>query len=343
MRKKKKKQGLGWSPIRFKSTWRDYRYGEKRKPTLPQIFTGKHRENAVQGVLIHLRDWRMTPFEHEGESRAGVRSALCLSGHSWAASDAEAASLVAEGLHRLGAKRPDWDEGQWHYALPRENCARCMGPISEEDQALGFRFCSDICAQATRVTWFDQIPPNHEMRVTAYWQVAIANAPVFTCKECGKKFKVKMGPKEIEANPPKYCSYRCHDDARRLPMRNCLWCQKPFKPAGDSKRCCSLACSTQIGKRTRQRAYPDVTCPICHSIFRKRSPLGKYCSAACKSVADNAARKLPERTGYCEECGGAFIRKRSDRRWCSISCRSKTKWRQEKEARASAFFCEAAE
>lgn len=305
-----------WGPLRFKATWKQYRYGSAKKVSLAPIFKGERRESAVQGVLTSLRDWRFSQFEHEGSTRAGVRQALCLDGHGWDRSDAEAISLVKEGLHRLGAKRPDWEEGQWHYSVPRENCARCGGDIDIEDQARGFRYCSAMCAKAYRQHLSDQVPWDHELRRQGYWQIVVSNAPVKTCPTCARKFK--------SANPNAvYCSPECLGILqRRLEDRPCKWCKTPFRPKGNSKIYCSMACRDASRVSMWKQKAPTICCPSCNSIFRPASPRTIFCSPACFMIGKNARRRMPQRVreASCETCCRPFMRERSDKRYCSTAC-----------------------
>ena len=110
------------------ASWTEYRYGSDQKVSLAQIFKGEKREAAVGGVLMHLRDWRFSPFEREGECRAGVRSALCLEGHSWHRSDAEAASLV-DALRRGRTAEVATPAGR--YELPLSGSAKALDTLAQ--------------------------------------------------------------------------------------------------------------------------------------------------------------------------------------------------------------------
>lgn len=287
-----------WSPIRFKSTWREYRYGSNKKPvTLAPIFKGKSRDNAIDGILTVLRDWRQSPFEHEGSTRAGVRSALCLAGYGWQRADNEAAALVSTALHLIGAKRPSWDEGQWQYTHPRENCYRCNRPIDDEDQARGFRYCSDVCARATRQHFSDELPWDHELRRMAYWQIVISQAPVKTCPTCDRKFKSAV-------KDAVYCSPECQRLGQRtLADKPCKWCGELFRPKDNTKVYCSMSCRDAHRVDRWRKELPEKTCPVCMSIFRPGMPRAVYCSDRCRKNAKNARRrKPPEDPGvfFCE-------------------------------------------
>lgn len=335
-----------WSPMRFHSTWREYRYGSKKKPvTLAPIFRGKHREHAIEGILTRLRDWRQSPFEHEGPARAGVRSALCLAGHGWERADLEAASLVADGLKRIGARRPSWDEGQWQYANPRETCYRCGGAIDEYDQGRGYRYCSDLCARATRQHFSDELPYDHELMRRGYWQLVISNSPAYDCEQCGRRFKSWRKDEQT----PRYCSQKCAGQARLKPEQPCAWCQTMFRPQSERVTCCSRECGNRMAYARRQERAPEKTCPHCKSIFRPRAANAVFCSKPCQRAADFRRKNPPKppRVAVCIVCQSTFEAQKHNAQLCSPECSQERKkemarqrWRAK---RGSAFFCEAAE
>lgn len=291
-----KKQGR-WSPLRFKSVWPEYRYGSGKKVSLAPVFKGERRESAIQGVLTQLRDWRLSPFEYEGTTRAGVRQVLCLDGYGWDRSDAEALSLVKEGLRRIGAHRPDWEEGQWHYSVPRENCARCGCDIDLDDQARGFRYCSDVCAKAYRQHICDQVPWDHELRRKGYWQIIISASPVKTCLTCERKFK-SASPDAV------YCSPECLGvRQRKLADKPCKWCNEMFRPKDSTKVYCSMKCRDASRVDKWKREATPVACPSCFGMFRPNSPKAIYCKPACFMVAKNAKR----RQAYALRCDGVHV------------------------------------
>lgn len=328
-----------WSPIRFKSNWKEYRHGSKPKPKFDRIFARDQREAAVQGVVIHLKSWRQSPFEREGECRAGIRQTLCLRGHSWEESDLEAASLVAEGLRRIGAQRPDWDEGQWHYSVPRENCARCGGEIDEADQAKGFRYCSDLCAKAFRVHVADQVPWDHELRRKGYWQIMTANSPARTCPTCEKVFK---SPNHDQ----KFCSPSCLPILQKtLEPKPCKWCKSVFQPVQHTRVYCSMQCRDASRVYEYRQEAPERSCEKCSAVFRPSSPMTLFCSPRCYKDSRNERRRKPDReqTVDCEMCGTSFTRRRSDHRYCSGACGAKASDIRLGKVKRPGLFCEAAE
>ena len=94
----------------------------------PQASRRKRRARAtprlVESCAAILGRWRSSAFEFEASCRHGLRSGFCLAGESWARADVMAAEIVRESLHRIGARRPTWEEGQPEYtqqALRRSN------------------------------------------------------------------------------------------------------------------------------------------------------------------------------------------------------------------------------
>lgn len=62
-----------------------------------------------------------------------------------------AASIVAEAMLRIGAKRPTYQEGQPEYShegagamIERTRCVRCHSPLPEGHT----KFCGDLCCSA---------------------------------------------------------------------------------------------------------------------------------------------------------------------------------------------------
>lgn len=317
---------------RWSSGYREYRYGEMHSgsqvyglksritlvgPRPKSIFRGEKRKHVVAEAMNVMRDWRLSPFEHEGSTRAGMRSCLCLDGHDWYRADDAAADIVKECLHRLGAERPSYLKGQREYTIPREFCRCCMGPLDDEALASSQSFCCEECAISVRTRdtdLYERLMMNSRNRASRIKANADAAPRRCSHAECGRPYK--------SADPDQtFCSKECANKSRRtLSVRNCLWCQKSFQPRGDSKHCCSRDCATKHGARTRAQTLPEVSCPICMSVFRKRTPGGIYCSPACKTMADNRSRRQPVRYAECAVCSRSFQQKRSDAIYCGGSC-----------------------
>lgn len=270
----------------FKSThglyagYADYRYGTKKKISLAPIWTGDKRKHRVNLAMDMLRDWRLSPFEKEGSTRAGIRSALCLNGHGWHRSDATAADVIAEALYLLGAERPTWDQGQPEYTAGRDNCMRCRGPIPP-DLIVGERtrgFCSIECARAAMT--------EKRLRVmrgdTAAYQDAMdtirrAEQKPIKCESCGKTFRPLFPD-------GKYCSRKCtHDAQRMVTERDCLNCGRAFTPTtiyNGRGLFCSVACKTGYGHISRF----EKKCVICGTAFVAKLERAECCSHPCTQL-----------------------------------------------------------
>jgi hypothetical protein len=100
-----------------------------------------------------LRHGSPTLFALESATRTGLRIAFIYQSASWAAADELAARIVRNALAMLGAKRPDWYQGQPEYTqfgvlrILRENCIRCGRRLDDEKVGLAL-FCSDLCRAA---------------------------------------------------------------------------------------------------------------------------------------------------------------------------------------------------
>lgn len=264
------------------SGFSEYRYSaplaRKHKP----IFKGEKRDHIVSRAMDALRDWRFSPFEHEGSVRAGVRSGLCLQGYDWHRSDAEAEAIVTRALSLLGAQRPTWEQGQPEYLEPRENCRGCGTPLDEEQIASRLPFCSVQCARAARQRWgFDQRRREDDRYNEVTEAILKLAAPTRKCPQCSKKFrshKVRSGGVEQV-----YCSLECtHESKRTIDERSCLECGVSFRPDNNKNagRYCSHACAyAGKGKREVPR-----TCVCCGTEFIAATKGALYCSSACTSV-----------------------------------------------------------
>lgn len=281
-----------WPRQHFYAEYARFRYGPKKKPqpSLPKLFTGERRENAIDGVTATLEQFRLSKFEHEADCRNGIRTTLCLRGHSWDVADATAADVVKEALRRMGAERPSWEEGQWHYAIPRENCLRCGNPINDDDIARGFRHCSPMCARAHKVDLYGKLKWDSELRLAAYWQAYIGGGPTFTCEHCGNGFKSRLW--NNKKKKPRFCSPKCRTDGLTVPPKPCEWCGTLFKSDKRKARCCSQRCSQRLRvKEYRESLTPEKTCPVCQSAFRPKHDRSIYCSEVCHRLESNARRR----------------------------------------------------
>lgn len=224
----------------------EYRDGLAKPVTLAgqskprPILNRERREHFLDIVTNHLRSGRLTPFEHEGACRHGVRSKLVLEGYAWRRSEAQAADLVSSALHILGAVRPDFIEGQRSYTVPRENCKWCSVDLDEETIAAGQPYCSDLCRRRAYVF----------RAFEAGGKKFIPRTDPKFCLECNKEFHPK--DRRVE-----YCSKSCaargrhREFAAKHEMRNCQACGTHFQPSSVVDRFCSRRC----GNTFRAKIY----------------------------------------------------------------------------------------
>ncbi|MEF2074347.1 hypothetical protein [Consotaella aegiceratis] len=222
----------------------EYRYGSPRPVTLPKIFRGNAREHVLDVVVDEMRDWRLTPFETEGEMTHSLRSNLCLVGHGYARSDQEARSIVGEALLHLGAERPTWEQGQPGYIDPRENCVQCGKPLDPIGNGKGYRFCSEVCAKAA-VERRDFERRDERDRLYAAAQRVIK--------------KTKTRP------------------------RTCAWCGEAFHPVREASKqeCCSFSCSAALKRARNPPPVFTVECTFCGNEFDTVQPKAMFCCKAC--------------------------------------------------------------
>lgn len=235
--------------------WSEYRYGKTRKPvTLPRIYSGAQKDHIVSSVMDTMREWRLSPFENEAACVIGIRSALCLHGFSWAASDFEATAVVAEGLRLLGAKRPTWEQGQPEYSVASENCRSCAGALPDRapDGARARHFCSADCARF--------FLSNRQQKHSRIHDAVRASAHVLVY-------------------------------SAKISARECAHCEKVFKPNSETKqqKYCSPSCYRQGSKR----ALPTIeaVCRVCSTAFRAKTAWAVCCSEACKRTDENRQKR----------------------------------------------------
>lgn len=324
--------------------WKTYRYGSSAPVTLPRIFTGEARRHMVDKVLDVLRDWRQSPFEHEGPTRAGIRAGLCLEGHGWQQADNEAEALVAESLHRMGAKRPNWEEGQPWHTIGRDNCMNCRGPLDDEDIANHRRFCCDECATAARRS--NEQLFQRAMRLSyhsAYYVATKEALPEKDCEWCGILYK----PAQLEQ---RFCSKSCAQNVvwgdRKVKPKPCLHCGNLFKGVQVEQKFCSNACRVgYVAEHGSLARLPEQHCGYCKAIFRPKNAGAKYCSRDCAlqvryaaQRAATAAKKVPKPCGWC---GQEFQPNSARAMFCCKDCNDKAQKAKKKARReASTFTCE---
>ncbi|WP_139816221.1 hypothetical protein [Planktotalea arctica] len=96
-------------------------------------------------------------FGLEGVMRASLRADLCLRGWRWLDADQAARDIVSGAHSLLGAKRPDWYEGQPEYVIAegvlieRTRCKRCHKKLPENH----YKFCGDVCRKSYHSVLFN--------------------------------------------------------------------------------------------------------------------------------------------------------------------------------------------
>lgn len=271
--------------------WDEYRNGARPVSVAP-VFNSDKRKHVVDRMLDIMRDWRETPFETEGPLRAALRSALCLEGHGWPRSDAEAASVVAQCLSILGAKRPDWEEGQREYTVSPDQCSRCQGPIPTEFliSQRKTRFCSDVCARAALADRDFRIRHHSDQAYAAAHDViARSRNPPKPCRQCGRPFRTRHA-----TNASLYCSPVCSGLASRVAptVRQCVQCGKAFELKNGDEAFCSRECYWKADR-------PKITaeCIWCHRAFEAKGKKAKFCGNTCSTYYYNMklGRAIPRR------------------------------------------------
>lgn len=173
------------------------------------------REAIIDLLARMMRRAEPTPFAIEGPARAAIRARLCESGWKWGQADAAADEAVQAALSRVGAKRPDWKQGQPGWTedgvipIAREQCARCARPVPDDR----LKFCGPVCAQAAKVDRNRQRDKEELYVKEKIYRAAWAEKQQpRSCKICGTEFK----PKRLR---DWCCSPACGADAKRLARR----------------------------------------------------------------------------------------------------------------------------
>ncbi|PWB82665.1 MAG: hypothetical protein C3F11_10750 [Methylocystaceae bacterium] len=175
----------------------------------------RHRREAIVDALAAMmREAELTPFAIEGPGRAAIRARLCMFGWRWGQADAAADEAVQAALARVGAKRPDWKQGQPEWTQDgvtpqtRERCARCAKPLPIDDDAHWRKFCGPVCAQAAKVDRNRRRDKDERYAKEKIYRLAWAEKQQpRACKLCGTIFKPKR-------NNDYYCSRDCGDQSR---------------------------------------------------------------------------------------------------------------------------------
>ncbi|SKA28510.1 hypothetical protein [Consotaella salsifontis] len=181
------------------------------QPAPPRRLNKDRRRALIDKLTEIMQAAEPTPFAAEGPCRTGVRQSLCLQGWQWAYADAAAIDVVSAALSIVGAKRPNWYEGQPEWTQPgalpilRERCARCGKPLPEENRL----WCSDVCAHAAKMDrqrqrWGEEAYSQWKANKAAW----IERQPARRCEGCGGMFKPKR-------KQQRFCCYVCAANDRR--------------------------------------------------------------------------------------------------------------------------------
>lgn len=301
--------------------------GKKRKKKAEQraILQGEARRALIHEVIDTMKAWSFSHFEHEATCRHGLRASLCLQGHDWHLSDNEAIGIVQEALRAMGAQRPSWMEGQWAYTVGRDQCVRCGGPIDDEGQGRGHRFCSNVCAKGSMVERAaNEVYTRDRVYIWAQQMIWLSRRKAKPCAQCGTMFK-SLNPKVV------YCSPRCvrHSAGGLLEDRQCLWCGETFHPRDHSMECCSKPCASKHRHREWKQQAEERSCTVCRSVFRPKTSSSIYCSPVCARTARNTQTRQQraevtqarlQEVKECVWCGSPFSGRGPTAQCCSKNC-----------------------
>lgn len=275
-------RGDNWYVNGTRSGYYEYRhrYGAPKAPApLPKVIRDKkRRDHIINGIMDELRDWRSSPFENEGVVHASIRSALCLQGHSWRASDAEATSLVHAAFVKMGVQRPSYEQGQHEYSDANSVCSWCYTQIPED--MLGIkrvvRFCSDHCAKVAYVNReYGQTLKYNNIAQSAYKLIAQVRQTARECAQCGDPFYPR-----VDQKTRMYCSIRCLGDSQKtITPKPCKQCGEIFRPTQNQIKYCSKPCYHAALR------LPPVECAECGKPFHKKKKSQTLCSAVCAGLA----------------------------------------------------------
>lgn len=310
--------------------YREWRYGGQKTRQLhaARIYAGDARQHLVNQVLDVLRDWRLSPLEHEASCRYGLRRALVMQGHPWPDADREARLLVEEGFRTLGVKRPTWDQGQREYVIPKDYCNQCGCPLDEEQRDRGQRFCSAMCAKSAFVyrDWETTVW-DAEIGRAAYRMVARAAQPPRSCAYCGDEFQAPHA-----LSHQRYCSKRCTDLAKeKEPAQECAnpRCARTFRRSTTGNK---FYCSEACRKRGGYISQHALTCQQCGRDFISSRKDTKFCGARCREASRTdreqlASGRQPRRkdetiVSTCRFCDKQFEARSLRALYCSTNCRT---------------------
>lgn len=198
---------------------RDEAIKRRDVPVIPRKMNADRKRHLIDRAIDGLSGWRFSHFEHEATVRQALRVKFIHEGSSWAEADATAAHIVEHALHRIGAKRPTWAQGQPEYQERHKHDAyrycqnhRCRRMLTEDQP----KYCCENCAinhrnyrwkqdnadavkAAARV--YGQTVPKETK--AEQWQNWRDKWDTSDCATCGKPFKARPGRKSL------YCSRVC--------------------------------------------------------------------------------------------------------------------------------------
>ncbi|MEI8715660.1 hypothetical protein [Mesorhizobium sp. ISC11] len=274
------------------------------------IFGADKRKHIVRQMMDVLADWRLSPFELEGACRAGLRSALCLDGHSWQRADDEAASIIETCLR--GHQRPTWLQGQPEGA-DRENCLGCGQLLDTSDRQMRrVSWCSDLCRLATKIRQ-EQADDyrGKEVSQRAFYLAQKQQMRKRNCEFCSTSFRPSV-------EESRFCSSSCARHARGdiLEQKECATCRKEFRPSSRSKAglYCSPVCAS-TGRTTK----PARPCAHCQHVFKPHRHSQLWCSPTCRA----AGMKATLAPRICDHCHETFQPARTKAKFCSAKCRNR--------------------
>ncbi len=258
----------------------------RRKKTRDNTRRGDRK--LIPGIMQILARGQPTQFKFEASCRHGLRSRFCLDGEKWARSDVRAASIVAEALRKLGARRPPWAEGQRYFTqegyVPvqvRHWCLHCGEPVADDR----VKFCSPRCANnyhSWRWRNFGATSPReHYLAMMAERREDARAHRGVNCLTCDKLFVPTEWRDDSSRGSTRYCSAECLEMARELP-RQCEVCGNIFKPKRRTDAfLCSASCNARSYQLRKQAQRPEQICRTCKGAFHPATPTSKYCSPRC--------------------------------------------------------------
>lgn len=297
------------------------------EPVYKRLVKKRDREAFVKEVASLLRRGKLSPFEHEASTRAGLRLRFLGEGHSWAHSDLEAAALIDEAFDLMGVERPTWEAGQPNATTGPDYCQTCYSPLDDADQANHRRFCSDTCARVMKSQdWERWYKLQHGIVNNAKYLARLEEIPERPCTVCGAGFR-SLKPETVT------CSPECAGIAKRtIEERPCKHCGTRFRPHTSTRGAgyCSKSCADH------SRRLKPKTCPTCLSSWTPKDGRERYCSSLCKP---------PNPEISCGHCGELFNPPTKRAQFCSRTCKDRNTTRRraiDAEAARSVLRCDPA-